>query len=329
MIIADKILDLRKKNGWSQEELAAQLGVSRQAVSKWESAQSVPDMERVLQLSRLFSVSTDYLLKDELDQADPAAPASLAEDAPIRTVGMEEANAFLSVRERNARHVALAVLLCILSPVVLIVLSGAQALGQVALTEAQAAGLGLTVMFLMVGAGVALFVTSGLRAGRFEYLQKEPIDTLYGVDGMARERRERFRPTYVRQLTAGIVLCVLGIIPVFLAMLVFGEKYGMAHVLSVAATLLLIGVGVMLIVRAGMIHGAYSQLLEDGEYSREAKERTRGAAPYTTIYWALVTAGYLGWSFIANSWDRSWIVWPIAGVAFGAVSGIVGLLRKK
>ena len=62
MILADKIIDLRKKNGWSQEELAEQLGVSRQSVSKWESAQSVPDMGRVVQMSELFNVSTDYLL---------------------------------------------------------------------------------------------------------------------------------------------------------------------------------------------------------------------------------------------------------------------------
>ncbi len=61
MILADKITELRKKAGWSQEELAAQLGVSRQSVSKWEGAQSVPDMEKILQLSNLFGVSTDYL----------------------------------------------------------------------------------------------------------------------------------------------------------------------------------------------------------------------------------------------------------------------------
>lgn len=65
MILADKIIDLRKKNGWSQEELAEKLGVSRQAVSKWESAQAIPDLGRVLAMADLFSVTTDYLLRDE------------------------------------------------------------------------------------------------------------------------------------------------------------------------------------------------------------------------------------------------------------------------
>ena len=62
MILADKIIKLRKKNGWSQEELAEKMNVSRQAVSKWEGAQTIPDLGRILQLSELFGVTTDYLL---------------------------------------------------------------------------------------------------------------------------------------------------------------------------------------------------------------------------------------------------------------------------
>ena len=74
MILADKIIELRKRSGMSQEELAEKLGVSRQSVSKWEGAQSTPDINRILQLSEIFSVSTDTLLKDEADL--PAAAAS-------------------------------------------------------------------------------------------------------------------------------------------------------------------------------------------------------------------------------------------------------------
>ena len=70
MILADKINALRKKAGWSQEELAEQLSVTRQSVSKWEGAQSVPDMDKVVQMSRLFGVTTDFLLKDELSEEE-------------------------------------------------------------------------------------------------------------------------------------------------------------------------------------------------------------------------------------------------------------------
>ncbi len=70
MILAEKIMQLRKKNGWSQEELAEQMKVSRQSVSKWESGSSIPDLNKILLLAQIFDVSTDYLLKDELGVAE-------------------------------------------------------------------------------------------------------------------------------------------------------------------------------------------------------------------------------------------------------------------
>ena len=63
MNIADRIQNLRKLRGISQEQLADRLGVSRQTISKWESEQSTPDMEKIILLSDYFEVTTDYLLK--------------------------------------------------------------------------------------------------------------------------------------------------------------------------------------------------------------------------------------------------------------------------
>ena len=67
MRLSDKIVELRKKNGWSQEELAERLNVSRQAISRWEGATAQPDATNILQLSKLFGVTTDYLLNDEYE----------------------------------------------------------------------------------------------------------------------------------------------------------------------------------------------------------------------------------------------------------------------
>jgi len=71
MILADKIINERKKNGWSQEELASKLSVSRQSVSKWEGAQAVPDLQKIIAMAEIFGVSTDYLLKDEIEAEAP------------------------------------------------------------------------------------------------------------------------------------------------------------------------------------------------------------------------------------------------------------------
>ena len=108
MILADKIIENRKKNGWSQEELAEKLGVSRQSVSKWEGAQSMPDMKKILQLAEVFDVSTDYLLKDEIEEKEPSdiIPVETGLDEPARSVSMEEANTFLTFNESAAKTIS-------------------------------------------------------------------------------------------------------------------------------------------------------------------------------------------------------------------------------
>ena len=70
MKLSDKIIQLRKANGWSQEDLAERLDVSRQAISRWEGATAQPDAANILQLSKLFGVTTDYLLNDEYESDD-------------------------------------------------------------------------------------------------------------------------------------------------------------------------------------------------------------------------------------------------------------------
>ena len=74
MDIAEKIIKLRKESGWSQEDLAEKLYVSRQAISRWENGTALPDAQNVLQISKLFGVTTDYLLNDDYE-SDKDIPA--------------------------------------------------------------------------------------------------------------------------------------------------------------------------------------------------------------------------------------------------------------
>ena len=325
MILADKIMDLRKKNGWSQEELAEKLDVSRQSISKWESAQSIPDMGRILRLSEVFGVTTDYLLKDDIDLPVPAESPEPAFAG--RPVTMEEANAFLRERSFTAPRIALGVLLCVLSPAALILLSAAQEYGYIPLSENQAGGIGLVALIALVSAAVALFVVCGQRTARFEYLENEPIDTLYGVSGMVRERQERYRATHTRQLTLGILLCICSVLPLFVAMSFDAPDFVLAASLSLL--LAVASVGVLLLVHTSILWGACQILLEEGDYSRENKIESSRYGYVSQIYWGLVTAGFLAWSFATNGWQRTWIVWPVAGVAYGAVIGIVKALRRR
>lgn len=329
MIFADKLIQLRKKSGWSQEELAEQMGVSRQSISKWEGAQSIPDLEKIIRLAKLFSVSTDYLLLDEMGEPEGGTPALPGKDSPVlRRISMEQANAFLRIKEETARYIAWGVFLCILSPICLIMLGGLSGLPGSGVSEGLAAAIGLTVLLAMVAAAVAIFVYSGGRTSAFEYLDSEPFETEYGVSSMVKERREQYRERYMRNNIIGVCLCILAAIPLFASAALDAENL-LLPVGLLCATLVTVAFGVRLLVRSGTVWGGFERLLEEGEYTREEKKKQPLVSKISQVYWMLALAGYLAYSFITNEWDRSWIVWPVAAVLFPAVTALILLFAKK
>ncbi len=326
MIMADKIVELRKKNGWSQEELAEKLNVTRQSVSKWEGAQSTPDLSKVVQMAELFGVSTDYLLREEREEAEYVAESweESRGEIPLRRVSMEEAHGFLMVSAENARRVSRGVMLCILSPIVMILLSCGAAEGRLPFTEDQGGIFGLVILLLILAGAVALFVRSGAAGAAWEYIEKEPLETAYGVDGMVRERRRAYEATHSREMTLGVALCVLAMIPALLGYLLMGDR-DLATGVGFSGTLAVLAVGVQRIVLCSMIWDGYAALLEEGDYTRERKAMQR--SPLMKIYWAVVLAGYLAYSFLTNDWRRSWIIWPVAGVLSAGLSELAGRRR--
>lgn len=317
MILADKIIENRKKNGWSQEELANRLGVSRQSVSKWESAQAVPDMKKLLQLSELFGVSTDYLMKDEIDSPTPteAVPVDDGLEDAARKVSMEEASTFLRDNESAARRISTGVMLCILSPIAVIMSSGLAEIGYLPLGTEVAGMVGAAILLVVVAVAVALFIGVSMRFKKYDYLETANIDTEYGVSGMAKERRDAYAETHSRLLIIGIMLCILCAIPVFiLGAMRYSNNTDLLPIVGVATLLAVCAVGVKLIVLTCCRQGGFDKLLEEGDYTRLNKK----AGKYDGIYWAIATAIYLGWSFVTEDWYLTWIVWPIAGVLFVA-----------
>lgn len=320
MILADKIIQLRKKAGWSQEELAEQLGVSRQSVSKWEGAQSVPDLNKIIAMSQLFGVSVDYLVKDEIEAEEPVLPAADTPVPPVRRVTMEEANEFLALRRAASKKIALGVMLCILSPVVLILLGGFSEYGSI--SENLSTGLGLGVLLAMVAIAVAIFITTGSKAAAYEFLEKETIETEYGVDGMVKELKKNYSETYTRKNVMGAVLCILAVVP--LVSVSVATQNPLHSILSVCFLLILVSVGVYQFVSGGVIWESFNKLLQEGDYTPDAKRVNKNIG---SIYWPIVTAVYLGYSFITGGWTHSWIIWPVAGILWAAISAAAG--RKK
>lgn len=326
MLLAEKIMTLRKRAGWSQEELAAQLGVSRQSVSKWEGAQSVPDMQKVVQMSRLFGVTTDYLLKEELGEPEPAPAES---DAPLRCVTMEQAADYLALRQAAAPKLALATLLCVLSPVALLLLAALSDRPGAALSENAAAGIGLCVLLVLVAVAVAVFITCAAQVKAYAFLESEPFEAAYGVTGMVRERRAAAAPEHTRGKVAGTVLCILSAVPLFIAVCLNGPD--LLYVAAVCLLLVLAGVGSALFVYGGVYQAAMDRLLEEGDYVRPRKRQNGVVGAISSIYWLTVTAAYLLWTF-GPWWDAqpqdTWILWAVAGVLYGAVMALVRGIRK-
>lgn len=328
MILADKIIENRKKNGWSQEELADKLGVSRQSVSKWESAQAVPDMKKILVLAEIFNVSTDYLLRDDMEDVErpeiPLHNEGFEEDS-VRSVSMEEASAFLDHNEKAARSISTAVMLCILSPVIMIVLGGFAEAGKLMNGYAAGAG-GVAILILMVACAVAVFIMYGIKGNKFDYLENNDIDTEYGVSGMVKERKAAAAESHTRLLVGGIFLCVVSAIPLFIyGIFNYHHDDGSLDGVVIGLMLVLIAIGVKMIVLTSIRQGGFEKLLEEGDYSRLNKRAGR----FDGIYWMVVTAIYLAWSFITTRWDFTWIVWPVAGVLFAVYREIMKAIVRS
>lgn len=324
MILADKIIQLRKQNGWSQEELAEKMNVSRQSVSKWEGAQSAPDLQKILMMAELFGVTTDYLLKDDMEAEEYVGESS--EDVPIRKVSLAEANEFIDLQKVISKKIAFSVLLCIMSPICLILLSAFSDAQLFNVTENLVAAIGVSVLLLMVAAAVTIFVYCGFKDSPFEYLEKETFETEYGVTGMVKEKQKAFKSTYTKSNIIGVALCIMAAVPLIATS--FSEN-DVLILAMVCVLLLFVAVAVFLFVAAGVRWSSMQKLLQEGDYTDKKKKENLIKEKLGGIYWPIIVAIYLAWSFISGDWHFTWIVWPVAGVTFAVVENVYSLIKKE
>lgn len=309
MILADKIIRLRKKNGWSQEELAEKMNVSRQAVSKWESAQAIPDLERILQLSSIFGVTTDYLLKDELEDEEFTADAP---DSAVKRITLSEATAYLDQRKRASVMIAVATMLCILSPIALILLASFSELIPSFMSEELACAIGLIALFVFVLCAVPLFILCGFKNEPYEFLDKRvPFELEYGVRGIVTEREKRFRGAYAACNVIATCLCILSPAPLVISAFTENE---LIVVSMLGVTISLVGIAVAIFITVGVRHASMQKLLREGEYTDKQKNRNRLRELVDGVYWGLVVVVYLLWSFLSGDWHITWLVFAVGGV---------------
>lgn len=314
MILAEKVMTLRKKKGWSQEELAEKLNVSRQSVSKWESGTSIPDIDKIIMISSLFGVSTDYLLRDELETEEIPEKEIECRENGEKCVSVEEANLFLQLKKKFALPSAVGSALCVLSPIPLILLAGMSEYGGTGVTEDMAGGFGVTILLVLLAIGVGILVHGEMRLSKFEYIEKENVTLQYGVRGIVERGRDGFAKKEGLATTIGTVLCILGVVPLMIAAAFSAPD--MVYIVCVDVLLALVAAAVFLFVWAGSIKGSFNMLLQEGDYTAAEKRVRKRMALFPGAYWCTVTAVFLAVAMRRNEWKTTAIIWPVAALLF-------------
>ena len=310
MSLAERITELRKSRGWSQEELAEQLGVSRQSVSKWESESATPDIEKIVKLSEIFGVSTDYLIKGATGETE-ATPKNRQESTP--TLTLTEGEAFLNEVKRGRKKIALGVLMCIISPTPLIFLVYLADKGAVG--ETLAAALGIAILLAVVACALPLFITTGLKLNKFEYIRTTIFTPEDELKSRVEHRHKEYESTFTKSIITGVLLCIFSVIPLIVISLISDLS-----VIGIILLLFIVSVAVYIFINAGMRHDSFLQILQQGEYTAENKSpETTLQKVVSGIYWPLIVVLYLGLSFITHRWDITWIIWPAAAIIYGAI----------
>ncbi len=319
----EKLIKLRKERGMTQEDLAFQMSVSRQSVSKWEVGEFEPDFAKLKELSKIFNVRIDYLLNEEEEEAQ-----SVSIGEPTPTVSLKDADTFLSITKKNSFWIALGVFLCILSPVCLFLLGAVSEIPKYGLSESLAAGIGMIVLLLLVAFAVIIFIVCGGRNTPFSFLEKELFQTEKGLRDVVQKRQNEYRKRYVIQNAIGCALCILSLIPLFVG-IILNEDNDLLIVCMLSLLFFIAGIGVFFIVRCGVIWGGFEKLLQTGEYTKEKKETSALVGVVSLIYWLGATAIFFAISFPKNNWKYSGIVWVIAGILYPALLALLNYVKKK
>ena len=184
----------------------------------------------------------------------------------------------------------------------------------------------MMILLIMIAIACAIFIACGAKTKAYEFLEKELIETEYGVTGMVKERKKDYEPTYTRYNILGTVTCILGVIPLFVIAMRSEEDF--AAVATFSLLFVLEAIGVRFFIIAGINQASFEKLLQEGDYSIAAKKKSPITSAISTIYWLVVTAIFLGTSFNTNDWNRTGLIWPIAGVLYPALLALVKCFHK-
>lgn len=235
-----------------------------------------------------------------------------------------EADEYLYAVKQSAGRISMGILLCICSPILIILLSGIQAEGIAPISDGIVGGIGVSVILIMVSCAAALFIRAGMKLDTFEYLKKERFVIEEGFAQTVYQMRESRKGIFTTKITAGVIMCIVSVIPVIVS--AFITEYFSSDILiyiSIGFLLIIVGIAITLFITAGMEEESYKVILQEKEFSVHKKAGNKLEDSIGSIYWPVTAMIYLAWSFISSDWGITWIIWPLAGVLFTVICQII------
>jgi hypothetical protein len=181
---------------------------------------------------------------------------------------------------------------------------------------------GLGLLFILIAFAVYLFVMTGLANEKYKIFDKKVVKLDPHNKMLIQKAKENHRPVLLRKISIGVGQILLAVAALTVAGVLFEDNEAVL-VCLVCLLLLIIGISVWLFISGGAIQSAYDKLLNEGDYTVERRKSESVVQRWASPYWTLIVVVYLAWSFITSSWDKTWIIWPIAGILFGLISAIV------
>ncbi len=323
MILAEKIVRLRKQVGWSQEELAEKINVSRQSVSKWESTNSIPDLNKIIILAEIFEVTTDYLLKDNVE-----APESISGNLESNAIqiSLEQAMKYVENKMDMAHLIAKGVFLCVSSTVPLFTLLAMAETNQLNLTSNVATTTGIILILVLISIGVSFFIRTNQYESDLTLIENEEFELAYGVHSAFKEKLQKFRGTYNLKLSIAISMFIFSFVPLMIGSMLSGSSDVILMMLIIL--LLMIATGIYILIPVSTKYDSYNRILQEGYSYTKKSRRTKRIEKLAAFYWPLLTAIYLGWSLWTMDWGVTWILWPVGAILFVTLIGLMELLDK-
>jgi len=324
MILADKIVKLRKKFGWSQEDLAEKMNVSRQSISKWESARSIPDLNKILMLGKIFGVSTDYLVKDEIEEVEDVTEDI---DFGLKKVTLDEATLYTQNKSKTSKMISKGVFLFICSIVPLLFLLALSGQSNFNLSSNTATAIGFILLFTIFAIGIVIVVRVNSFSSDFEKLEATRFELEYGVRGIFNEKIKNYKPEYLKRITIGIILLITSSVPLLTVGILSTSNVMALYMLVIM--FLMIGLGVYIIIPASIYFNALNFVVGEGDYAPHKRKQMNRIKKLGAFYLPLITAIYIGWSLWTMAWGTTWIIWPVGAIGFDALIGLVGLFDSN